>query len=197
VQVVAPVRVPLVAEGRAADEEDESALVPATELRANNVTDKGDAVWAHRGARDVYTLSQRRPANPNVDHILEIQLLERAAREAPPAGATRGVYNAVNDVINLNVTTSRINQSKKGPFTSFLNRMDRADTRGERSLEQYARTSCPHLVDLGHWARIEGAVVRAYEDVDTALQARRAPPATQLLLDELHSILQRMQLNGM
>ncbi len=145
-------------------------------------------VWAIRG-KDLYTLSSRRPQASNVDHILEVQIVKRAFEGAPPAGATRSIKAAVNDIINLNVTTDAINQAKKGPFTSFLHRLDTPAR--SVSISQYARTSCPDLVDRGVWARIEKSVVEAHDRIATRLESQ---PALSGFVDELSTIIEKMQL---
>jgi hypothetical protein len=147
-----------------------------------------DDVWAIRG-KDLYTLSSRRPRDSNVDHILEVQIVKRAFDGAPPAGATRSIKAAVNDVINLNVTTSAINHAKMGPFKSFLNRLDTSER--SVSISQYARTSCPDLVDRGVWARIEKSVVEAHDRIATRLESQ---PALSGFVDELSSIIEKMKL---
>ena len=152
------------------------------------VTHMEDDVWAIRG-KDLYTLSSRRPHDSNVDHILEVQIVKRAFEGAPPAGATRAIKAAVNDVINLNVTTDAINQAKKGPFTSFLHRLDTSAR--TVSISQYARTSCPDLVDRGVWARIEKSVVEAHDRIATRLESQ---PALSGFVDELSSIIEKMKL---
>ena len=152
------------------------------------VTHMEDDVWAIRG-KDLYTLSSRRPQASNVDHILEVQIVKRAFEGAPPAGATRSIKAAVNDVINLNVTTDAINQAKKGPFTSFLHRLDTSAR--TVSISQYARTSCPDLVDRGVWARIEKSVVDAHDRIVTRLESQ---PALSGFVDELSSIIEKMKL---
>ena len=152
------------------------------------VTHMEDDVWAIRG-KDLYTLSSRRPHDSNVDHILEVQIVKKAFEGTPPAGATRSVKAAVNDVINLNVTTDAINQAKKGPFTSFLHRLDTSAR--SLSVSQYARTSCPVLVDRGVWARIEKSVVEAHDRITAQLNSQ---PALSGFVDELSSIIEKMKL---
>ena len=152
------------------------------------VTHMEDDVWSFQG-KDLYTLSTRRPLDSNVDHILEVQIVKRAFEGAPPAGSTRSVKAAVNDVINLNVTTDVINQAKKGPFTSFLHRLDTSAR--FVSVSQYARTSCPDLVDRGVWARIEKSVVEAHDRIATRLESQ---PALTGFVDELSSIIEKMKL---
>jgi hypothetical protein len=152
------------------------------------VTHMEDDVWAFRDM-DLYTAKRSRPQDSNVDHILEVQIVKRAFEGAPPAGATRSIKAAVNDVINLNVTTVAINQAKKGPFTSFLNRLDTSER--SVSISQYARTSCPDLVKSGVWARIENSVVEAHESIATRLESQ---PALSGFLDELSSIIEKMKL---
>jgi hypothetical protein len=152
------------------------------------VSYKEDAVWSHRGGKDAYTLSTRRPSDPNVDHIIEVQIVQKAFEAAPPAGATRFLKAAVNDVINLNVTMEAINKAKRGPFSRFLNRLDSARA---LPVSQHARSSCPGLVDNGVWARIEKSVAEAHDRIAAQLESK---PALSGFVDKLASIIEKMKL---
>lgn len=162
------------------------------------VTHLADAVWHARG-RDVYTLSNRRPGHENVDHILEIQVVQKAYEALPAAFSTRSVRSAVSSAVkgavncetNLNVTSSAINQAKRGPFTSFLHRLDE---RRSLPVAQFARTSCPALVEDGTWARIEANVVTAHERVVATLEDAPRSAALESFVDELARVVARMGL---
>ena len=166
-------------------------------LRASNVTKKKEAAWAHRGERDVYTLSPDMPLKPCVDHVLEIQVAHRAMRKAAAAhieGVTTRAMKlrlqteivaaagaSVNGLANLNVTSSSINMAKMGPFKVFSHRLDSVDRgdavavwgAGEESLGGYAaRHGSPTaraLVDDGTWERIERAVDGAADAIADGL----------------------------
>lgn len=184
----------------------ESEGVEALGLRGS-VSHKGDAVWAMR-ATDAYTGKPRvETAQPQVDHCLEVQLVETALVRA--YGASRGrpgsmataqtcelLRTEFNGVQNLNVTTMPINQAKRGPFTAALNRM-REDKLRDVTLEQLARQGKARwLVDNGTWARIERAVVASFDDAEAVL--RDAPALApcvemvELTLDETHAMLERL-----
>jgi hypothetical protein len=52
-----------------------------------DVHSKADAVWVHRAGMDLYTLKKRAEVDllsPQVDHVLEIQVPERARRSRTP-----------------------------------------------------------------------------------------------------------------
>lgn len=152
-----------------------------------------DAVWLSRDGRDAYTHSGRDAvvvARPQVDHVLEVQLAEHAlvhAMREVGAGADGGyismaaaqsaqtLRDALNGVSNLNVTTARVNQAKRGPFTAAMNRLRVADAHGSSlrlvTLEQLARQGkAKWLVDDGTWAHIEGEVIRSYEACQVAVE---------------------------
>ena len=173
------------------------------------VTGKAEAVWAHRGGVDVYSRTSRaQTERPNVDHALEVQLAEVALVRAfgaeraqmgsmATAQATELLRGALNGLGNLNVTSAKINQAKKGPVTAAINRLGNERLRTV-SIEQLARQGRARwLVDDGTWARIEGAVVAGYDDADARLRGDGVavdalPSAATLVegtLDELHRVL--------
>lgn len=172
------------------------------------VSNRGKVVWEHR-EKDLYT-GKGRDETPDaqVDHVLEVQLAEYAfVRAYGAAGARAGSMAAtqaheqiavvLNGVANLNVTTRAINCAKRGPFTRALNRLN-SDSLRDLTLEQLARTgsTTKPLVDDGTWARIEGAIVNAYDVTEETLNARTALPAAAELtahtLEELASVLGRL-----
>ena len=116
-------------------------------------------------------------------HVLEVQLAENALVRTLPLGvppsaasalAATHLRGACNDLGNLNVTSRRVNQSKRGPFTAALRRvrLEGRDGRSLRSvpLEQYARQGAARwLVDDGTWARIECEMRRTCENLSGAL----------------------------
>ena len=184
--------------------------VEALALRAN-VSRKRDAVWEHR-ATDVYTGRSRAATPlPQVDHCLEVQLAEFALVRAyetvnarPSSMATTQSHeqlrDALNDVGNLNVTTRTINVWKRGPFTAALRRLN-TDSLRDVTLEQLARQGKARpLVDDGTWARIERAVVNAYDATDTRLNdTSTLHDAGELVsgtTEELCAVLERLGVYG-
>jgi hypothetical protein len=170
------------------------------------VTSKAGVVWEHRGDVDAYCGATRAATEkPQVDHCLEVQLAEVAlvrtyssdrgssAQSMATAQATELIRNALNGVANLNVTSAKINQAKRGPFTAALNRLQ-SDKFRSVTIEQLCRQGRGKwMVDDGTWARIEATVVSAHDDVTTALQNVTVLPAAGTLingsLDELSSML--------
>lgn len=163
-----------------ADGEGDSTLASSTVFALRDaVTHKAEAVWASRAHVDAYTDAARAATStPEVDHILEVQFAEtalvRAFRAEPRARAdslatavcAAELRDALNAVGNLNVTSRRVNQNKKGPFTAALRRLD-DDRLRTVSLEQLARQGrAKSLVDDGTWARIERTVVVAYDGLE-------------------------------
>jgi hypothetical protein len=165
-----------------------------------------DDVWRARGGRDAYTNSPRArilEAEQNVDHVLEVQIVEHAVFQATQP-VNRELLDrfrqAVNASPNLNVTASKVNQAKRGPFTAALNRLRKYDGGlREVSVEQLARSGrASWLVDTGVWANIERQVVLSYDDLAHALGEARLTRAQTAVLDEsvdkLHRILEKIQI---
>jgi hypothetical protein len=148
------------------------------------VTCKRDAVWAARCDRDAYTLRPRSETEfPQVDHAVEVQLVEialAAAAVSPSsdaAEAAAALRDALNSVENLNVTSRRVNQAKRGPFTAVANRARDGRLRAV-SAEQLARQGAAKwLVDEGHWARVEKEVVLSWDALQSRLGEGSAPRA--------------------
>jgi len=151
-------------------------------LRAANVTGMKANVWASRHNQDIYTRSAVLPDIPHVDHIVEIQVVNRAMRRVASGHVgllTRAGLKSlrqeivdaaglrINGMLNLNVTSDTFNHAKMGPFRAFSHRVDRLDSgdavavwsAGDACLGGYARGhSAKWLVDDGTWARVERAV---------------------------------------
>ena len=190
------------------DEADDAAEhAPDIALR-QSVTGRADSVWSFRNERDAYTLATRADTQRSaVDHCLEIQLVEMAfvraigssgarAGSAATAQAAAALRDRVNAVTNLNVTSAKVNNAKRGPFTAALNRLEKGRLRAV-TIEQLARQGkAKWLVDEGHWARIGSCVVQSYEATDAWLREgeRDALPGSNTLvdatMDELQSIMQ-------
>ena len=174
-----------------------------------DVSKKGNVVWGYRET-DAYTGRGRKETcamYPQVDHILEVQLGDFAhvhawcavgARPGSMAAAQahEQIAYALNGVTNLNVTTKKINCAKRGPFTSALNRLN-SDSLRDLKLEQFARQGrARSLVDDGTWARIEGAIVNAYDATNRQLSEvdmlPRAAEFAERTMEELGSVLDRL-----
>jgi len=166
---------------RLAEKDQEAGAAARALVLREPVTDKAGEVWVYRDNVDVYSGATKAvTAAPQVDHCLEVQLAEVALAHAFSEGAHSAhsmataqaaelVRSALNDVANLNVTSAKINQAKRGPFTAALNRLQ-SDTLRSVSIEQLARQGRGKwMVDDGTWARIETAVVASYETAQTSL----------------------------
>lgn len=171
-----------------------------------SVTEKADAVWANR-RRDLYTLKKREDTkDPEVDHILEIQFLRLAldhashkAQTQPSGAEVKQLHSKVNGLLNLNVTTHALNQKKRGPFTSWCNN-EKKETARPLSLYQFAVTSFADYDQFAkHWALIEGAVVRAYDDVLTDLcadlQPASQPVVAEFCVNSLPDLFARLKVD--
>ena len=183
-----------------------------------SVTSKADAVWAYRGGVDVYSGATREDTlKPQVDHQLEVQLVEMAlvrtyaqqGRGAQgvsmaAAQAADALRTALNGLDNLNVTSARHNQAKRGPFTAAINRLQ--SDRGLRAvtIEQLARQGAARwMITNGDWYRIERAVVESYDQAatwlrDEALRTDERLPGAQRVIEgsveELGSMLNSLGL---
>lgn len=141
-------------------------------FRDTSTSKKKNLVLEHRDGRDAYTKRDARDLGEygNVDHVLELQLIEFAAGEiiGSQPRLKRCFSDAVNAVPCLNLTTRRVNQSKKGPFTAALNRL----RKGEKTdLEALARSGRGKwLVDEGVWENIEKEIVLSYENIEKTLE---------------------------
>ena len=184
-------------------EDADKSTCSALTLR-ESVTSKARIVWNSRDNVDVYTgASSSETDNPQVDHCLEIQLAEVAlvrafsadrnssAQSMATAQATELLRGSLNGVKNLNVTSTKINGAKRGPFTAALNRLQN-DTLRSLPIEQLARQGrAKWMVDDGTWARVERAIVKSYDDF--ALDDVDALPAASKIVkgsvDELGNML--------
>lgn len=173
-----------------------------TSLR-RNVRHLREEVWSARQDVDAYTgLVRKNTATENVDHVLEVQLVEHVVLGTLSSSKelTERMREVVNSTKNLNVTSQKINQSKKGPFTAAINRLNKRDgTLREISVEQLARSGrAKWLVDDGSWARIETEVVRCYESMQIEMQQKRLTRAQRKIMDEvqdeLHMTLSKIKI---
>jgi hypothetical protein len=161
---------------------------------------KRASVLDHRDGRDAYTLRDARSlgADGNVDHVLEVQLLNFAAGDVLTGheGLRRCFSSAVNDVTNLNVTSRRVNQSKKGPFTAALNRLQRGEKADIEALARKGRASW--LIDEGVWENIQTEIVESYEAIERRLENERMTRAHAKELkratEAVRDVLEKMSL---
>lgn len=180
-------------------------------MRAS-VTSKVGAVWQYRNNIDIYTERSRADTmKPECDHSLECQLVEMALVRAfsdhkcvsnsmATIQATNMLRAVVNDHANLNVTSAKVNQGKKGPFTAALNRVcdDRLRTVHIDQLVRQGRGGW--MIDGGTWAKIEKSVVQSYDQMDTSLRGGgidALPAASQLVdatMEELQQLLHSLGL---
>ena len=182
-----------------------------------NVSKQQDDVWSLRNDIDLYTLQSRSSITkqiPEIDHMLEIMLFERAFERArhingancangfAVAHATELLRDQCNMLANLNVTTRRINQKKKGPIGSAMRRQERALGAHDLRiipLEQYARSGAAReLVDSGVWKRIERSIQSQLDQFDTwienlhidpELETRMHRSTTHLLNTTCHNLV--------
>ena len=165
-----------------------------------------DAVWRERDGIDAYTERPRKllvEADQNVDHVLEVQLVEHAFFQST-RNLNRELMDrfreAVNAPSNLNVTASTVNQAKRGPFTAALNRLRKYDgSLREVSAEQLARSGRARwLVDTGVWANIEHQTVLSFDALAHRLGEARLTRAQNAVLDEsvdnLHRTLEKINI---
>ena len=162
-------------------------------------------VWEFRNGKDAYThltRAQITKEDQNIDHVLEIQLVAHATAESLTDNEelAKRMRDLVNEPYNLNVTSKRVNQAKRGPFTAALNRLKKRDgTLREISVEQLARSGrAKHLVDDGTWANVTKEVVVSYDALSArTTQSRLTRKQSTLLveaIDNLHGVLEKIQI---
>ena len=162
-----------------------------------NVSQKKRAVLEFRDDADAYTRQKAQPEN--VDHVLELQLIQWATEDilAQNEALSKNMADAVNDVFNLNVTSKTINQSKRGPFTAALNRVKKGQRPNVDDLARGGRARW--LVDNGCWDRIKQETVLSYDKLEETLSSKvmtrahskkleQATDAIRDLMDNIHLI---------
>ena len=168
-----------------------------------NVTRLQSEVWDARDGLDAYTGTHRRGFGAqklNVDHVVELQILQHAAGDvlATHDGLIKNFCEVVNAPLNLNVTSSRINQAKRGPFTAAINRL-KSDRLRTVSVEQLARSgSAKWMVDEGVWAKIEKETVLSFDALEETLRDQRLTRAHEKTLDsaldKIRTTLEKIQI---
>lgn len=173
------------------------------------MSSKAVRVWEHRGNRDLYTgiertVYDRKGHEMQVDHVLEIQLLNYAWEEGvarnpalPPACNLRSsksraiTAQQANDIGNLNVTMREINNKKRGPFTRWINKYKSnggAESTAALPLDDMIRASAEvdstpqmhAMIDTGIWDRIKRSVVTTYDGLADSATLDRAIASGQL-----------------
>lgn len=168
-----------------------------------NVTRMAEPVWRHRQGIDMYTRCSRSIVEEHsvqVDHVLELQLLENC-REAAYSecdfrvtrAMERGFSKLVNGMQNLNVTRESLNQIKKGPFRAWLMQAEGGEC---ASLEELARRSRlgRQLVDEGTWRRIQDSCVQVWEELHIAKESMQEQRYCEVVLDRCLFAMDKMQL---
>ena len=170
-----------------------------------DVSRRKEDTWKHRKGTDMYTGKiEAKTHHQQVDHVLEIQIFKCAfsssvkeIKKAADRACVEGkIRNYANNVFNLNVTTREINQAKKGPIMSFINRWTADHDFRHLDLDDLAKRSSSLVMkemwDDGRWARVKRAMVRTYEHIDTKLQTFEDMQPFQ---DYLHEIVIKMNLD--
>ena len=167
-------------------------------IRDGNVGIKKDRVWRHRGGVDLYTERKKRSVendDPQVDHVWECQLLDHANErtwyndtERFTRSRTKNAHDELKALMNshhnLNVTTRKVNLTKKDPITAWLK------DRGEgKELDDYWR-KYPYLRDNDkYWANITRAIVNTYNDLS---KEAYDTPWGGAVLEEMNLMLDEM-----
>ena len=170
-----------------------------------SVATKIDVTWAYRDHIDIYTKKRRTETeNAQNDHVLELQLAEMAftrafskergnAHSMATIQTTALLRSVLNGTDNLNVTSRKINQAKKGPFSAGINRLQKNDFRTIHIQQLVRQGRGKWMIDDGTWANIETSVVKSYDeiscklyDVDAIHAASRLVDAT---MDELNQLV--------
>ena len=163
-------------------------------LRRNISAQKTD-VWSYRENVDAYTLSEKsmvEKQNPEIDHVVEIAMFDSAferARRQERAFQSEGfavqhakelLRNHCNALSNLNVTTRRTNQKKKGPIGAGMRRLRNVDGKHELrnvTLRQLASMGAAReLIENGTWDRIENCMRNESENIDQWIEDYCADP---------------------
>lgn len=134
-----------------------------------NVADRADATWRYRNNHDIYTdftKAKTLKEDSEVDHVIECQQTNASIASVSEGkrilrSMTAAVENLFNSEKNLNVTTMKINRAKWGPIKRFMS----APTSSGKLVEEFARESCPSLVQDGTWNKIEQAQVLCYDEM--------------------------------
>ena len=169
-------------------------------------------VWAFRKEIDAYTDLRRADVeNPQMDHVIEVQLVENAMADTLSAAAGRPTLReqsvlvgrlreAFNAQENANVTSRTINLRKRGPHTAAMNRLQNDRGLRDITLEQLARQGkARDLVDDGTWHKIERTIVKAWDNTSERLDATgtassRADVHLAQVTETLHGYFERLGL---
>ena len=142
-----------------------------------------ETVLSYRDNQDAYT--RKVSAAENIDHVVELQLVNFAAGAIVEKNAAlqKNLARVVNAVCNLNVTSQKINQSKKGPFTASLNRLKKGVEHID--CDELARKGRARwLVEDGTWDKIKEETVLSFDAMSDSLADRVLTRAHAKTLDE-------------
>jgi len=167
-------------------------------------------VWKYRDNVDVYTKktkaqyeSMPKKTKQHVDHVTELQVGWSTILRA---GTTNGVdlskhVHVINRLLNTCengvVTTAKVNNAKRGPFTKFCNAHFDGPL-GSKTLEECYRESKANKSALGicekTWGNIvqevktvPGALARKVDDI--GILTRKQKNVLDLFLDEMNATI--------
>jgi hypothetical protein len=161
-----------------------------------------DAIWDFNDGEDKYQMKSKQSLRRDPierDHVIEVQLLNRAFDTMPVPYRTRAaqatIKSVINDVANLNNTTQAINQKKKGPFTKAINQMSHNDHTcpGSFDIDAYVTEKHYEFYETGVWSKVKDQVVLRYDDVQTQVN-EDGTDATKAFCDHLHEMLASMDI---
>lgn len=196
------------------------------DLRNPKTRDLQAEVWEARDDRDEYTRLCReiiqaggKQNPPNVDHVVEVQMLRevvnRALESVPVAGRTRGGLGVMREVMvgkvrlegnsvpALNVTSSRVNQAKRGAVRSFCNDLAKQRENGaggvvrtwDECVGDSRSKSKGYMQEVGAYGRIGKEMVRVHDKVlAPAFESLQATnhAAAQALIEEAAQLIDKL-----
>lgn len=158
-----------------------------------------DTVLEFRNGEDAYTQKLLKKGNKtgaepllNVDHVVELQLIDYATAPIVQKNVAleKNLAQVVNAVVNLNVTSKMINQSKKGPFTACLNRVKKGVYVDCDELARNGRARW--LVENGTWDKIKTETVLSFDAMHDSLSEKVLTRAHAKTLDEATDALRNL-----
>ena len=159
-------------------------------------------MWHFRGQQDVYSRKKEWPGDAHVDHVVEVQVLNTAMDQLGNPGETvadrvkiQHIKKAVNGHANLNVTSRDINQSKKGPFTTFVRQFRASQVYGA-TLDDIAREkknqNLRRMIDEGIWDNIVVQVAESAAAIHDDLISQGGIVRTYA--ESLHTVIDGMDI---
>jgi hypothetical protein len=147
-------------------------------------------IWTYRDDKDAYSNFDRVTIcneYPERDHVFEIQLMDAAYTQysfVSSAAITRQetlrIQGLANCLENTNVTTRKINRSKKGPFTSAKNTLISNDfqSMGCPGVDHYFYTKSGKRragkytgMTVHNWERVKKEVVVSFEAIERQIES--------------------------